>query len=255
MQFQPCAPMPGCGVGKVALVTGANTGIGLATARGLGELGFDVLVGSRSIEKGDAAVAALRSEGIAASLVRLDLEDHVSIQQAARLVEERHSALDVLVNNAGIKEEFFPSSATPSSASLEILSRTLMTNVVGSVAVTQAMLPLLQKASAARIVTLSSGLGSLTWVSDPETVYRNVTLLGYNSSKAALNMAMVLFATELAETPIKINLADPGPVATPMNPRATRTTEESILPVLWLATLDSSGPTGGYFDANGSVPW
>jgi len=255
MPERPVAPPSGVGEGKLALVTGANTGIGLALVRSLSGLGFDVLLGARDRGRGTDAVAALADEGVSARLVLLDLADRSSIASAAAEIAERHGRLDVLINNAGVKAEFFPETATPSAASLDVLAETLMVNVVGTTAVIQAMLPLLRRSEAARIVNLSSGLGSMTWATEPSLGYQRVSLLGYCTSKAALNMVTVQFANELRSSGIKVNAADPGSVATPMNPRATRTPDEAVLPMVWLATLGPEGPTGSFFDADGLVPW
>ena len=251
----PILPEPGAGAGRNALVTGANTGIGLALCRALGRLGFEVLLGARHPGRGRQAVEALADDGVVASLIELDITEAASRRRAAGAIDERFGRLDVLINNAGLKKEFFPDSARPSSASLEVLDETLRVNVVGTAGVIQSMLPLLRRSDAGRIVNLSSGLSSMTWALDPELPFRRAALLGYCSSKAAINMLTVLFANELAESPIKVNAADPGAVATPMNPRATRSADEALLPMLWLATIGPEGPSGGLFSAEGPVPW
>ncbi len=255
MTQRPTRPPAGCGAGKIALVTGGNTGIGLAICRALSKLGFDVLLGARSAERGAHAVAELAAGGHQVTCQVLDIADDRSVARAADEIAASRGRLDVLVNNAGVKTEFFPESAKPSETPLEVVRETLATNVIGTIAVIQAMLPLLRRSVGGRIVNHSSGLGSLGWMRDPEQAYKRVTLLGYCTSKTALNAVTVQFANELESTPIKVNSADPGSVATPMNPRATRTPEESVLPAVWLATLGSDGPTGGFFDADGPVPW
>ena len=139
---------------------------------------------------------------------------------------------------------------------METLRRTYETNVLGVFAVTKAMLPLLRKSEAGRIVNMSSGLGSLAQNSDPDWEFAGVKPLAYNSSKAALNMITVVFAAELKGTPIKVNAADPGFTATDLNQhRGTRTVEQGATAAVRLATLSAGGPTGGYFDENGVVPW
>jgi len=248
-------PEPNAGAGKIALVTGANTGIGFAAVKGLATLGFTTLLGARDQERGEAAVVQLKEMGLNVELCLLDLADHDSIAQAATSLSENYGRLDVLINNAGMKAEFYPESATPSQASLHVLEETLRINVVGTAAVIQAMLPLLHNSEAGRIINLSSGLGSLTWAKDPEMGYQRVSLLGYCTSKAALNMLTVQFSNELRDSAITVNAVDPGSVATPMNPRATRLPDDAIAPLKWLATRGTDCPTGAFFDERGEVPW
>ncbi|HZH97339.1 MAG TPA: SDR family oxidoreductase, partial [Fimbriimonadaceae bacterium] len=190
----------------VALVTGANKGIGKEIARQLGAQGLTVLVGARDLERGEEAAAELKASGANSHAVRLDVTDEASIAEAARRIEEEFGGLDVLVNNAAIAQDSVP----PSQLDMATLRRTFETNVFGVVAVTQAMLPMLRKSSAGRIVNLSSGLASLAQNSDPDWAFDSVNLLAYNSSKTALNAVTVQFAKELRDTPIKVNAADPG---------------------------------------------
>jgi NAD(P)-dependent dehydrogenase (short-subunit alcohol dehydrogenase family) len=139
---------------------------------------------------------------------------------------------------------------------MDILRRTYDTNVFGVFAVTKAMLPLIRKSEAGRIVNMSSGLGSLTQTSDPQWPFAQVNLLAYNSSKTAVNAITVQFANELRDTPIKVNAADPGYVATDLNQhRGHRTVQQGASAPVRLATLPADGPTGGYFDEDGVVPW
>ena len=238
---------------KIALITGANKGIGLETARQLArDHGFTVLIGARDEKRGQDAAAKLKASGAEAHVVRLDVADGASIAQAARHIEEEFGGLDVLVNNAGIALD----REAPSQLDLDTMRRTFETNVFGAVAVTQAMLPMLRKSSAGRIVNLSSTLGSLAQNSDPNWEHADVNLLGYNSSKAALNMVTVTLAKELRGTPIKINAADPGYTATDLNGhQGTRTVEQGAKAAVRLATLPDDGPTGGFFDENGPVAW
>ena len=187
--------------------------------------------------------------------MRLDVTDSESIAAAAGQIErDFEGRLDVLVNNAGIVLD----RSTPSQSDLKAFKATYETNVFGVFAVTQAMLPLLKRSPAARIVNMSSGLGSLNQNSDPDYEYAKVRLLAYNSSKAALNMQTVLLAAELSEagTSIKVNSADPGYTATDLNDhRGTRTVEEGARIAVYLATLSSDGPTGGFFNDGGKVSW
>ena len=236
---------------KIALVTGANKGIGKEIARQLGRQGMIALIGARDAERGAAAAAELKQEGINARAVLLDVTNAESIAAVAAQIEGEFGRLDILVNNAGIAIDggFY-------NADVDMMRRTYETNVFGVVAVTRALLPLLKKSEAGRIVNMSSGLGSLTQNSDPNWPYGYVKALAYNSSKAALNMITVIFAAELKDTAIKVNAADPGYTATDLNNnQGTRTVEQGAIAAVHLATLPADGPTGGYFDEDGVVPW
>jgi len=236
---------------QVALITGANKGIGLETARQLGAQGMTVLIGARDPGRGSKAAEELKQQGMDAHAVQIDVTDQESINAAARHIEDEFGRLDVLVNNAGIALDNGPASALD----LETMRRTYDTNVFGAVAVTQAFLPLLRKSEAARIVNMSSTLGSLALNSDPDWAAAGVKLLAYNSSKAALNMVTVIFAAELKDTPIKVNAVCPGSVETDLNPYGTRTVAQGAAVPVRLAMLPEGGPTGGYFDEDGIVPW
>ena len=239
---------------KVALITGANKGIGKEIARQLGALGTTVLIGARDKARGEEAAAELTAGGADAHAVLLDVTSQPSIDAAAAQVERDYGRLDVLVNNAGIALDGGPSSAL--TLDLETLRRTYETNVFGVFSMTKAMLPLLQKSKASCIVNMSSGLGSLTENSDPNGQYAHIKPLAYNSSKAALNMVTVIFAAELKDRGIKVNAADPGYTATDLNQHSgPRTVEQGAAIAVHLATLPSDGPTGGYFDDDGVVPW
>jgi NAD(P)-dependent dehydrogenase (short-subunit alcohol dehydrogenase family) len=247
---------PGSSSRGAALVTGANKGIGYATAAGLGRLGFAVLVGARRPDLGAAAVERLRADGIVAELLELDVSDDASVLHAARRVEARGRGLDVLVNNAAIKLETSPS--PPSECSLADVRATFETNVFGTMRVLLAMLPLMRRSAAPRIVNVSSGLGSSTLATTPGSRYMKIPLLSYGPSKAALNSVTVQFANELRDTPFKVNAADPGYTSTDMTAdgRPTdRTAETAARIVIHLATLGPDGPTGGFFDEHGEVPW
>ncbi|MEP0885538.1 SDR family oxidoreductase [Trichocoleus sp. ST-U3] len=238
--------------GKIALITGANKGIGLEIARQLGTQGITVLLGVRDENRGQEAAEKLQTEHINAHTVQLDVTNQDSIDAAANYIESKFDRLDILVNNAGVAIDNVP----PSQLDIEVLRRTYDTNVFGVFAVTKAMLPLLRKSEAGRIVNISSGLGSLAQNSDPNYEYAQVKLLAYNSSKTALNAMTVQFAHELKDTPIKVNCADPGYVATDINNyRGSRTVQQGATAPVRLATLPDDGPTGGFFDENGVVPW
>ena len=238
---------------KIALITGANKGIGKEIARQLGAQGYHVLIGARDEGRGAEAAADLTKDGIQAHAVALDVTDQASIDGAVSQIESDYGRLDVLVNNAGIALD---SGGPASDTEVETLRRTYETNVFGVFAVTKALLPLLKKSGAGRIVNLSSGLGSLAQNSDPNWGFAAAKPVAYNSSKAALNMLTVIFAAELKDTPIKVNAADPGFTATDLNQhRGTRTVQQGATAAVRLATLPEDGPTGGYFDEDGPVPW
>ena len=239
-------------IGKIALITGANKGIGKEIARQLGALGMTVLIGARDAQRGEEAAAELKANGVDAHAIVLDVTNPATIDAAAAKIESEYGRLDVLVNNAGIALDRGPSTALE----LADLRRTYETNVFGVFSVTKAFVPLLQKSEAGRIVNMSSGLGSLTQNSDPNWEQAGVKPLAYNSSKAALNMLTVIFAAELKDTPIKVNAADPGYTATDLNQHSgPRTIEQAAVVAVRLATLPADGPTGGFFDENGAVPW
>ena len=238
--------------GKVALITGANKGIGLEIARQLGRQSMTVLIGARDEGRGQEAAEKLRADGVDARSIQLDVTSQETIDRVARRIEKEFGRLDVLVNNAGI----FIDDTPPSGLRMEVLRRTYETNVFGPVAVTQAMLPLLRRSPAGRIVNMSSGLASLTQTSDPGWAFSHLNLLAYNSSKTALNAATVEFAKELRGTLVKVNSADPGYTATDMNHHmGTRSVEQGARVAARLATLPDDGPTGGFFDENGVLPW
>jgi NAD(P)-dependent dehydrogenase (short-subunit alcohol dehydrogenase family) len=246
--------------GKVAFITGANKGIGLETARGLGKLGFTVVLGSRDEARGRAAADKLRSEGIeGVEAVRFDVtrpEDHKAV---TRYLQERYGRLDVLVNNAGVQLEeadFSSGFNTTSTVTPEILRRTFETNFFAVVGLTQALLPLLRKAPAGRIVNLSSVLGSLTLHADPTSGIYDKKAFAYDASKTALNAFTVHLAQELRGTKIKVNSAHPGWVQTDMGgPAAPLSLSEGGKTSVQLATLPDDGPTGGYFHLGQPLPW
>ena len=238
---------------KIALVTGANKGIGLEVARQIGRTGATVLLGARNKLAGEKAAAMLAGEGLAAHFIAIDVADHDSVSAAAATITNEFGRLDILVNNAGISA---PDDRRPSAASLDAVERVLRTNFLGAVSVTQAMLPLLRKAPAARIVNVSSGLGSLTQNGDPAYSSAATKLICYSASKAALNMLTVQLAYELRDTAIKVNSADPGFTATDLNGhRGLQTIPEGAAEAIRLALLPDDGPTGTYSDSKGIIPW
>ncbi len=238
---------------KIALITGANKGIGFEIARQLGEQGSVVLVGARDEVRGKQAADSLAARGIVAVPVRIDVTDPPSVADAAIQIEQLYGRLDILVNNAGIVGRF---TGAPSEATAGDLREVYETNVFGVVSVTNAMLPLLRRSEAGRIVNLSSHLGSLTLNSDQESVFARINMIAYQSSKTALNAITIAYAKELRETPIKVNMAHPGVVATDLNNhRGQRTPAEGAAIAVQLALLDDSGPTGAALSDAGVVPW
>ncbi|MGD6755275.1 SDR family oxidoreductase [Streptomyces sp. BH105] len=238
---------------KIALITGANKGIGLAVARGLGERGITVVLGARDEVLGKQAADALSADGITATPVRLDVRDESSVLDAARLVESRYGRLDILVNNAGTAGSF---TGTADRAGADELREVFETNVFGVATVTRAMLPLLRRAPAGRVVNLSSHVGSLALNSDPGSPLAGVDMIAYQSSKTALNALTVAYAKALRGTSVKVNAALPGVVATDINHhRGTRTPAQGAAVVVRLALLDENGPSGACVADEGPVPW
>ena len=238
---------------KVALITGANKGLGYETARQLANKNVKVLIGARDETRGREAAEKLQAENLDAEFILLDVNDAETHKAAAKYVEENYGRLDILINNAGISLD---DGKKASEVSLETIRQTFDTNFFGVIAVTKAFLPLIKKSDGGRIVNVSSGLGSLTLHSDPNSFYYDIKPLAYNSSKTALNMFTVIMAHELKDTKIKVNSADPGYTATDLNDNSgPKTVEEGASIIFDLATLPDDGATGGYFDDKGVVPW
>ena len=237
---------------KIALITGANKGIGLEVARQLGQAGFLVLVGARDLTKGAAAAATLAAEGLQAETIALDVTDLATITLAAETITRKYGQLDILVNNASIA-----SPGAPSIAAREGLERTFATNFFGAVAVAQAMLPLLRKAPAPRIVNVSSGLGSIALNGDPTWPYAAIKPLAYSASKAALNMFMRSFAARHAGSKRAMVLMAPGWVRTDLGGEGGRLSIEESVPSLVNVLLGKVGTPGlQYVDYLGrTVPW
>jgi NAD(P)-dependent dehydrogenase (short-subunit alcohol dehydrogenase family) len=247
----------------IALITGANKGIGFATARNLAARGVTVLLGARDADRGRAAEKALASSGADARYVPLDVTGVTSAVEAAAWIESEYGQLDVLVNNAGIARG--DGRGLPSETTVETLREVFDTNVFGVVVVTNAMLPLLRRAPAPRIVNVSSEAGSIASMTDPDSpLWVMGASVPYPASKTALNMLTAMYAKELRDTPAKVNAANPGYCATDLNGHhGFRSPEQGAEVVAHLATLPGDGPSGvlwGHLwttggDGEGVLPW
>ena len=241
---------------KIALVTGANKGIGFEVSRALGKAGFVVLLGARDAGRGEEAAAKLRSEALDVRFVHADLEHANETATAiAENIAKEFGHLDVLVNNAGVAD-MTGADAPASSASIQAMRRIFNTNFFGTVEFTQPLLPLLKAASAARIVNVSSGLGSFEINTDPHSPFYGVKPLGYNASKAALNMFTVNLAWELRETKAKVNSVCPGYVSTDLNNHSgPGTAADGAVAIAKYAQIGEDGPTAGFFHQDGAYGW
>jgi len=242
--------------GKVAFITGANRGIGFETAKGLGELGITVVIGVRDITKGLAAAKQLNDLGIKAEAIHYDAAQVKSADAVYEYFNNHFGKLDILVNNAGILRESLVGGNDSSTVSQEILQETFQTNLFAVVALTQKLLPLIRKAPAGRIVNLSSILASLTLHSMPNSPIDPAKGFAYNASKTALNAYTIHLAHELRGTNIKVNSAHPGWVKTELGgANAPMEVADSYKTSIRLATLDESGPSGGFFHEGEALPW
>lgn len=236
----------------VALVTGANKGIGYETAAGLGALGWRVGVGARDPQRREAAVGRLRAAGVDAFGVPLDVTDDDSVTAAAELISTRAGGLDVLVNNAGIPG---PTPQIPSTLTPDTVRTVVETNVIGVVRVTNAMLPMLRASTSPRIVNMSSSVGSFGLQTTPGLDMGPVPV-AYLASKTFLNAVTVQYSKELGDTRILINAACPGLTATDFTGfSGDRTAQQGAAIAIRLATLPDDGPRGGFFNDAGTVPW
>jgi NAD(P)-dependent dehydrogenase (short-subunit alcohol dehydrogenase family) len=242
---------------RIALVTGAHKGLGLETCRQLARLGMKVLLSARQAEQGQAAADALRKEGLAVEFVPLDITEPGQIEAVRKQIEERFGRLDILVNNAGIKhpeEQLFENNSATVSAA--VLRATFEVNFFGTVALTQALLPLLRKSEGGRIVNVSSMMGSLAIHSNPRHPMADVKPFAYDASKAALNQFTLHLAAALRKTPIKVNSAHPGWVRTDLGgEEAPMEVEEGAQTAVRLATLGPDGPSGKFLHFDQELPW
>jgi len=238
---------------KIALITGANKGIGYEVARQLGAEGVTVLIGARDSQLGQAAEAKLKADGADAHFIELDVTQPEMIAKAAERIRAQFGRLDILVNNAGVHAK---GDGPPSVVDPGAVRRALDVNFFGALAVTQAMLPLVRNAASGRIVMVSSGLGSIACNADPNWSFAAIKRMGYNGSKTLLNMLTVQLAWELRDTPIKVNAVNPGYTATDLNGHTgTQTVEEGAAETVRQSLVPEDAPTGGFFETGGVVPW
>ena len=239
---------------RTALITGANKGIGYEIAAGLGALGYRVAVGARDAARREEAVAKLAAAGIDAFAVPLDVTDDASVTAAAALIGQQ-GGLDVLVNNAGISGPADPDwTQDPTTLDLDVVRAVVETNVLGVIRVTNTMLPLLRRSASPRIVNMSSSVGSVTRQADPDFEVGPV-MAAYAPTKTFLNAVTVQYARQFAGSNILINAACPGLVATDFTGFYGRSPSEGAATAIRLATLPDGGPTGGFFEDAGVVPW
>jgi NAD(P)-dependent dehydrogenase (short-subunit alcohol dehydrogenase family) len=242
----------------IALVTGANKGIGRAIAEGLAGLGMTVVIGARDPGRGEEAAAALRAAGSDARAVVLDVTDAETVNGTAAWIDAEFGRLDVLVNNAGISPARDRQRA--GAVDLDVVRALFETNLFGVITVTETMLPLLRRSAAARIVNVSSGTGSLGWMTDRDHYFWTLPgSVGYPVSKTALNGLTVQYAKALAGDKILVNAVAPGACATDfiagLDRVITRTAADGARIAVRMATIGADGPTGGFFDDDGAVPW
>jgi NAD(P)-dependent dehydrogenase (short-subunit alcohol dehydrogenase family) len=244
---------------KIAFITGGNRGLGFQTALDLKEAGVKVVIGSRDLAQGEQAVAKLRAAGVDADMLQFDITKPADYQSAYDYFNSKYGRLDILVNNAGIAAGTFPGAGPEHSAAevpSDLLHKVFETNFFAQVALTDALLPLLKKSPAGRIVNLSSILGSLTLHADPQSPIYNSKSFAYDASKTALNAFTVHLAYELRDTNIKVNSAHPGWVKTDMGgQQAPMELSEGGKTSAALATLADDAPSGGFFHQGQTLPW
>jgi NAD(P)-dependent dehydrogenase (short-subunit alcohol dehydrogenase family) len=240
---------------KIVLITGANKGIGFAAAGELARAGHTVLLGARDLERGTAAATELAEQGLDVRFVRLDVTDPATIAAAADLIGTEYGRLDILINNAGISRD---RPHLPTELPVAALREIYETNVFGLVAVTNAMLPLLRESPAGYIGNVSSGLGTVAFLTDPDSpLWEYANLLGYNSSKAALNAITLIYANSLRGSGIKVNALSPGFCATDLNNHTGHLSAgEGGAHIARQVTLTGDGLTGVFLNENGGTyPW
>ncbi|KAJ7472667.1 hypothetical protein FB451DRAFT_1250322 [Mycena latifolia] len=239
---------------KLVLITGANKGIGFEIAKQLASqhTGYHILMGSRDAERGAKAADALQKEGLSVEALTIDVADDRSIEAAAQTVKSKFGRLDVLINNAGISLDSFI--GQPSTRA--IVERTFAVNIFGAASTTEAFIPLLEKSAAARLVFVSSDLGSLTFLADPNGRHSSVPVPAYRCSKAAMNMLALGYAHRFRAQGWKVNIHNPGYTATDLNRHTgPGSVEDAAIGAVRLATLGNDGETGTYSEKEGPIPW
>lgn len=242
--------------GKVALITGANKGLGLEMSRQLAQHGLTVLIAARNLQAAEEAVTTLRNEGFQAEAIALDINSSTQIQAAVQAIGDKFGKLDVLINNAGVMLDGEWSISNASSVSIDIIRKTFDTNFFALVELTQALLPLILKSQSGRIVNMASIEGSLTLHAEPNSPIYDAKPFAYNASKAAVNSFTIHLAHELRNTPVKVNSAHPGWVKTELGGEgAMMDITEGAKTGVQLATLPDDGSSGGFFHLGQPVPW
>lgn len=236
---------------KNALITGANKSIGFETARRLGGLGYRVWLGARDAGRGESAAETLRAQGHDVRFLEIAVEDDASVKAAADRVRQEDGKLDALVNNAGIPGAFID----PADQTLDDIRQVYEINVFGPIRITQAFLPLLKAAGSANVVNVSSELGSLGALTDPESEFYGVNSMGYNSSKTALNAVTVSFSKALASFGIRVNSADPGYTKTDFNGNTGYRTVEQAAEIIVQLAVANDGQTGAFINDKGTLLW
>jgi NAD(P)-dependent dehydrogenase (short-subunit alcohol dehydrogenase family) len=238
---------------RIALVTGANKGIGLEIARQMAQSGVFVLVGARDVQRGEVAVKNLSGSGLDVGFIQIDVVDPESVSAASEKIGADYGRLDILVNNAGVVDR---DDGAPGNTSLEAVRRIFDANFFGPLAVTQAMLPLLRKSIAGRIINMSSSLGSLAMNDDSSSSFYGAPLFGYSASKAVLNMMTIQLNAELRNSAIAVVSVCPGLTKTDMSDqRGNRSPEEAAVAPVQFALADTVQNLGQFIDSNGRLPW
>ncbi|MFT8480289.1 SDR family NAD(P)-dependent oxidoreductase [Gluconobacter oxydans] len=236
---------------SIALVSGATRGIGRAIAQGLAHKGVKVLLGARNIHSGEEVAKEISIPDTEVEAVELDTTNQATIDSLAALIREKYGRLDILVNNAGISLDFYPDLSVR-----EKLSRTLETNVVGTAAFTDAMIPLLEKSAHGRVVNVSSVLASFASRKQADWIYKDVAMPTYQASKAALNSLTLSYAKLLADRNIKVNAICPGLTATDAtNHYGDRKPDQAAKIAIQYALLSEDGPTGTFANEDGALRW
>jgi len=238
---------------KIALVTGANKGLGFEISKGLARKGLTVIMGARDVDKGKEAVSKLKEKGLDVYFHILDVTDPESIKKAVRHISEDFGRIDILVNNAGIMPD---RESSIMEVSIDILKKTMDTNVYGPYLLCQQVIPLMKKYNYGRIVNMTSTLGSIAEMAKPDSPFNTMDLPGYRMSKTALNVVTLLFTKVVKGSNILVNSVCPGWCKTDMGGSdATLTPEQGADTAVWLATLPDDGPSGGLFSRRKPGEW